>query len=127
MTDGHATFTVMTKLNSQPVSGYDSMILPAPAQVWQEFNGKQMIETRRLSQLLKIISFQAAARMQEWLHHAEWVITKDPAVVETKGMIHDCLTCRAGTDQALAALREFPDRHLLVGTLYWADMSEPSA
>jgi hypothetical protein len=59
--------------------------------------------------------------MGEVLHHAEWTITSDPEQVRTLGLMHDCATCRAGTDQALAFLRDTPDGEVAVGQLWWAE------
>lgn len=47
---------------------------------------------------------------------AWFTVTRDPAVVVRYGQAHGCATCRAGTDQALAHLREHQEP-LVVGLL----------
>lgn len=48
---------------------------------------------------------------------AWFTVTTDPTVVKKYGEAHDCATCRAGTDRALAVLREHPNEPLVVGIL----------
>lgn len=48
---------------------------------------------------------------------AWFTVTTDTAIVRKYGEAHDCATCRAGTDQAIARLRERPDDPLVVGIL----------
>jgi hypothetical protein len=33
--------------------------------------------------------------------------------------MHDCASCRAGVDQALAFLRDNPDSEVAVGQMWW--------
>ena len=50
----------------------------------------------------------------------EWLITSDWEDVERQQPAHDCATCRAGNDQAIAFLKEHPDKRLALGNLrYW--------
>ena len=50
----------------------------------------------------------------------EWLITSDWQDVERSQPAHDCPTCRAGNDQAIAFLKEHPDQRLALGNLrYW--------
>ena len=50
----------------------------------------------------------------------DWLITNDWREVEINQPAHDCPTCRAGNDQAVAFLKEHPDRQLALGNLrYW--------
>jgi hypothetical protein len=50
----------------------------------------------------------------------EWLITDDWEEVERFQPAHDCATCRAGNDQAVAYLKEHPDRWLALGNMkYW--------
>jgi hypothetical protein len=50
----------------------------------------------------------------------EWLITSDWEDVERFQPAHDCAACRAGNDQAIAFLKEHPDKRLALGNLrYW--------
>lgn len=117
------TFEVMTSLMDRPVSGLDSMIIAAPPEVFTEVDGQRVISMPDIIELIGTCSEMGARNLGERLHHAHWVLTTDPEVVASKGLAHDCTSCRAGLDQSLARLREFPEEELFVGTLYWADMS----
>ncbi len=66
------------------------------------------------------LSDKAAAQIGAWLHHAEWVITRDPEVVRRRATVTGelCVRCTAMLDQALAFLREHPETDLMIGTLY---------
>jgi hypothetical protein len=70
---------------------------------------------------LRTVSERLAANIGEILHHASWVITGDPELVRTLGMMHDCATCRAGVANALDYLAGEPGREVAVGQLWWAD------
>lgn len=50
----------------------------------------------------------------------EWLVTGDWEDVERFQPAHDCAACRAGNDQAVAFLKEHPDRRIAMGNLkYW--------
>lgn len=69
------------------------------------------------------IGEHSAVSLGTHLHHADFVITNNPATVRKRGISPDhpnCLTCLAGREQALAALAENPDITLAVGQLYWS-------
>jgi hypothetical protein len=51
-----------------------------------------------------------------------WKITSDWREVEQFQPAHDCPTCRAGNDQAMAFLKEFPDRRLALGNLTYIEV-----
>lgn len=59
------------------------------------------------------------------LDEPEWLITGDPDEVERFQPAHDCVTCRAGQDQALAFLSEYPERAIALANLHynvvWSD------
>ncbi len=119
--DGINVYRVHTILGRHPIIGSDSCIAVVPDEWYVRVPGQEpMLDLRRLGRDLRNLSEQSAARIGERLHHAEWVITSDPAVVERRGMHDtDCARCRADVDQALARLAEVDDP-LLVGILYWA-------
>lgn len=52
----------------------------------------------------------------------DWLITSNPADVEAHQPAHDCVTCRAGNDQARAFLAEHPDRYVALGNLRYIEI-----
>ena len=52
----------------------------------------------------------------------EWLITSDWREVEAFQPAHDCAACRAGNDQAIAFLKEFPERKLALGNLHYVEV-----
>lgn len=66
---------------------------------------------------LLIKESQRLGGIRESVRCAWFTVTTDPEVVQRIGSAHDCATCRAGTDQALAQLREHPQEPLIVGVL----------
>lgn len=52
----------------------------------------------------------------------EWLITSDWRDVEAHQPAHDCATCRAGNDQAVAFLKEHPDRRLALGNMRYFEV-----
>lgn len=111
--------TVMTRAEGEP-AGYDSAIIKVPARWYGTVGGERGLLAQLVGRELREGSERIAAGMGENLHHAEWTITSDPAEVRTLGLMHDCVTCRAGVDQALTFLRENPAGEVAVGQLWWA-------
>lgn len=105
--------------NGEP-AGYDSAIVKVPPAWYVAVGGETALAVGPVGRLLRTVSERMAGDMGEVLHHAEWTITGDPAEVRTLGLMHDCPTCRAGVDQALAYLRDHEDGEVAVGQLWWA-------
>ena len=101
-------------------TGFDSAITTVPGRWYVTINGEQAFVAQLAIRDLRVTSDALAAGLGERLHHAVWTITGDPAQVRTLGLMHDCGSCRAGVDQALAFLRDNPDGELAVGQLWWA-------
>lgn len=101
-------------------AGYDSAITRIPGRWYVTVNGKPAFLAQLAGRDLRNLSERLAADIGEELHHAEWTITGDPEQVSTLGLLHDCATCRAGVDQALAFLRDTPGGEVAVGQLWWA-------
>jgi hypothetical protein len=120
--DGPNVYRVRTLREDRPVDGSDSCVADLPDGLYVRLPGQEpMLDLRILGRVLRQLSEQQAERLGTLLHHAEWVITSDPAVVEQR-VLHDeaCAQCRADADQALAHLAAVGGP-LLVGTLYWAE------
>lgn len=114
------TFSIRTGLESRPIIGTDTTILHVPKQFWVDIQGRPTLAAQPFLRWLRELATKQAGDLGEALHHAEFVITKDPAAVESMGNLHDCDECRAATRQALRFLRENPTEELLVGQLWWA-------
>lgn len=119
---GVPVYHVRTTREHRPVTGADSCIATVPPGLYVKVdNGPPALDVRRLGRSLRRLSEEMAGNIGEELHHADWVITQDPKVVEEVGM-HGrpgCGKCRSGVDQALALLAHRKE-DLLVGALYWA-------
>jgi hypothetical protein len=115
------TFSVMTDRIDRPVAGVDTTILTMPTQFYVTIgDGPPALAVRQFIKAMRDLAEGQAAALGEELHHAEFVITADPVVVEARGALHDCEDCRAGVRRALRSLRENPGQEMVVGTLYWA-------
>jgi hypothetical protein len=110
---------IMTREQGEP-AGSDTAIVSAPVRWYTALGAERALIARLAGADLRVISEHLAERMGERLHHAEWTFTDDPELVKALGAVHDCARCRAGTDQALAFLREHPGREVVVGHLWWA-------
>jgi hypothetical protein len=122
--DAPLKLRIGTRAEGKP-AGFDSAITSVPGRWYITVNGKRAFLARLAGRDLRVISGRLAANIGETLHHADWTITGDPAEVTTLGLMHDCGSCRAGVDQALAFLRDNPDGELAVGQLWWA--KQPTA
>ena len=110
---------IRTEAEGEP-AGFDSAITSVPRGWYAVIRGERVFAPQVAARKLREVSEMLAANIGEKLHHATWTITGDPAEVTTLGLWHDCATCRAGVDQALAMLRDHPDREVAVGQLWWA-------
>jgi hypothetical protein len=108
-----------TRAEGKP-TGFDSAITGVPGRWYVTVNGKRAFLPQLAGRDLRAVSERLAANISERLHHADWTITGDPGQVTALGLMHDCKSCQAGVDQALAFLRDNPDGELAVGQLWWA-------
>jgi hypothetical protein len=99
----------------------DTCIATMPKQFTADVgDGEHAVLLPQLVRFLRPMFEEFATNLGEELHHAEFVITTDPSTVQAKGSMHDCDECRAGVRRALRALKQHPDRELIVAALYWA-------
>lgn len=104
----------------KPELGFDTVIaLVPPEQVAPRPASPGM--DPRIQVLASRLAIGQARDMGEGLRESHWWITRDPAVVAERGLMHDCPTCRAGVDQALAHMNEHPEAVVAVGLLSWCD------
>lgn len=111
--------TVETK---RGVAGSDTCIIRIPDLIYRRVDGgPPVILVAVLGRLIREVSTVEATKIGEVLHHADWIITGDPARVREISSHHaGCVTCTAMGDQALAYLADHPGSELLCGRLYWA-------
>jgi hypothetical protein len=114
-----AQFHVETLDHAGKITGADTAILRAPTELYVEIDGEKAINVRWIARFLRLISEKFAADINEKLHHAEWILTTNPATVEAHGIVHDCEDCRAGVRAALRQMAEHPEEEIFVGQLYW--------
>ncbi len=120
-------YQIRTQFDRHPVTGVDSCLTEVPPAVYTKRDGgPPVVRVAALRRVISQLSFAAAVQIGARLHHADWVITSDPAEVERIGMHGDpgCVSCRAGVDQVLAGLGH---RYVevLAGNLYWAPREVP--
>lgn len=110
---------IRTRETGEPAGG-DTSIISVPDDWYAVVGGNRALLARQVGRFLRELSERQAADLGERLHHAEWTITSDPALVRKLGMGHDCPSCRASMDQTLAHLRDNPGAEVAVGQLWWA-------
>jgi len=115
------TFRVHTDLADRKVDGGDTTIVRVPERFYVDVGGQKALNVRLVGRQLRQLAEEQAAALGEKLHHAEFVITTDPAIVQSHGNMHPgCDTCETGIATALGVLRQNPAQELLVGQLFWA-------
>jgi hypothetical protein len=114
------SIVVATGREHRPVTGDDTTILAVPEDFYIPVEGSSALDVVGLSRFLRRLCEAQAAELGEELHHADFLITTDPAVVQENGITHDCDRCRTSLAEALAFLAAHPNTELLVGQLFWA-------
>lgn len=119
------TIKIITERAEREIAGTDTTILLVPPAAYvdvpgEEHTGEKAIHAGLLDLILRRLAEQQAADVGEELHHAEFTITRNPATLQSRGLIHDCDECRAGVQAGLRQLREHPDNDIIVGQLFWA-------
>jgi hypothetical protein len=109
-------------------AGSEAMLLPVPARWYGIVDGRPALIAAVVSRELRELSDAGAASVGEQLHHADWVITADPAQIRQVGQDTDhpgCEQCRAGTVKALAWLAAHPGGEVAAGVLHWLRQDPP--
>ena len=101
------------------MSGGDSAIAILPDWAYVEVFGEPAVNITALARWARQTSQAMATNLGEELHHADWVITSDPAVLRAAQM-HDCQECQDSQARALAWMSTHPGGEMLVGQLFWA-------
>jgi hypothetical protein len=97
----------------------DAAIARVDPSWYTDVGGGRALRANLVGRLLRQASEGCAEGLGEVLHHAEWTITADPAEVRRLGLAHDCDTCRAGVDRAVAWLAGGEGREVAVGQMWW--------
>lgn len=105
----------------RPETGYDTVVALVPADQVAPRPASPGIDPR-IQIMASHLARAQAAEMGEGLRESHWWITRDPEVVIQRGLMHDCPTCRAGVDQALAHMRDDPEAVAAVGLLSWCEL-----
>lgn len=113
------TFRVATGREGRSIAGTDSTILVMPSQFYIGLDEGSPLDVASFARFLRELAEKQAADIGEVLHHAEFRITRDPAVIKSWGELHDCEECRAAVRTALRYLATSDD-DFLVGQLWWA-------
>lgn len=100
------------------IGGFDSMIVEVVDEDLTSVNRAMIPDTNVLTPKLVDHSHEAARRMGERLHHADWTVTDDQDKVMELTLMHDCPTCRDGRENAIRYMRS-SGKAVLVGHLYW--------
>jgi hypothetical protein len=114
------TITIQGAGCAGETAGYDSTLMSVPGRWYVRLDGKPTLLAQQAARDMRAASEAGAANLGEVLHHADWVITSDPAEVRRIGMTHGCAECCAGTASALAYLRDNPGAEIAAGLLWWA-------
>lgn len=113
-------FTVQGTATKYGHDGTDAMIITVPGHWYADVVGAgPALLARVAGRELRVASEQGAARVGRALHHADWQLTADPAVV-IDVMPQHCAECATGTEAALAYLAGGPGREVALGLLYFA-------
>jgi hypothetical protein len=104
-------------MNGEPIDDY--IVISVPPNIDPEDPGFH-------ARMENITSYQIMAQYKGQRPRAlvmdpvEWTVTSDWRDVEQVQPTHDCPTCRAGQDQAIAYLKEHPEGRLALGNMrYW--------
>ena len=124
------SISIVTGREHRPVTGGDTTILAVPprfyidtSELGPELDIGPALSMRSLSSFLRDLAERQASDLGDELHHAEFVVTRDPDVVQAKGVLDDhrgCPECEDGLAAALKYMLGHPDTDMLVGQLFWA-------
>ena len=124
------SIAIVTGREDRPVIGGDTTILAVPpsfyvdtSQLGPRLDIGPALSMRELSAFLRDLAERQATELGDELHHAEFVVTRDPRVIRELGIMdshRDCLECRTGLKAALAYQAAHPDTDMLIGQLFWA-------
>jgi hypothetical protein len=115
--------SIVTGREGRPVTGGDTTILNLAPGFYLDTGHGPALRIAQLSRWLLGLSENLAKGMGEVLHHAEYYVTDDPAVVTELGTLEehrDCEQCAADLRVALAYMEQHPGVKMLVGHLFWA-------
>jgi hypothetical protein len=118
-------FTVQGAATKYGHDGTDAMIITVPPGWYAEVDGDRAVLARVAGAGLREASEMGAARQGRALHHADWQLTGDPALVRRLMPPH-CPECDAGTTAALEYLAGGPGREVALGLLYYAAEKAPA-
>ena len=121
MDGGGIPIVVSTGREHHPVIGGDSAILKVPLEFYVGVSdSKPGLAAVPFTDFLRQFAEAEAKAVGEELHHAEFVVTTDPEVVQELGILHDCADCRDSVRAILGFMASNQGRQVVVGHLFWA-------
>lgn len=120
-----ANFNITTGNEDLPPGKSEALIGEVPDGILVDIGKDEpVINVRALMGYIRRITFATVMTNALPLRSATWVVTDEASLIEELGMHgqSDCVTCRHGTDLALAALRQ-NGKPMLVCSLTWAARS----
>jgi hypothetical protein len=76
----------------------------------------------RLAELQILNQYEGRRPRALLLYTSQWLITGSWEEALAFQPAHDCVACQAGNDQAVAFLKEFPDKKLALGNLHYTEI-----
>lgn len=124
MSSGRWVITVPGGFTKYGVDGTDAMIITVPRGWYATIGGQAGLLGQVAAEALRKASEQGAEAQGRRLHHADWIITSDPRLVEEVLPSHHCPECYQGNRAALRHLADAPGNEVALGVLHYA--AEPS-
>jgi hypothetical protein len=105
----------------QPSTRCDSAVIP-----WPPTLNATPLSHGGIASCLRGVAEHLAETEGERLHHAESVITSDPADVPRLVVCDTCPPCKTSVAEAVSYLRGTPGREVAVLTLWWVSRDRRS-
>lgn len=100
---------------------YDFIILGVPDDVDLE-NPDVLATLDRLAHKSIMGQYRKGRPKAVLIEKIEWWMTSNWRDVEARQPDHDCASCRAGNDQAIALLKEHPEKRLALGNIKYVEV-----
>jgi hypothetical protein len=104
---------------SQPIQDYIVLGVPAEADLSSEGTADAL---EHLAMKNVINQYKKDRPRAILFLETHWKITSDWREVEEFQPAHQCAACQAGNDQAIAFLKEHPDKRLALGNLTYVEI-----
>lgn len=117
-------------MHSVPIKDVLALVVPERWQELAELAARTGELPAELKNELQQLAFQSITRQYAGrnglkalaMGSHDWLVTRDPVQAEAFQPGDGCPACIAGTDQALAFLRDHPDRLIALGNLNYVEV-----